>query len=128
MCQIRNPWGEGEWKGKWSDNSSEWTPGISNPIFEIPALMKELSYVNADDGTFWMEFQDFCEQYNRLYFLEILSKKWQRSVIRGCRICCVLTRKGDWKGVTAGGCANFSTWKDNRQYGFELEAVSDVFI
>jgi len=23
---MRNPWGTGEWKGDWSDNSKKWTP------------------------------------------------------------------------------------------------------
>jgi len=26
LVQIRNPWGSGEWKGRWSDNSRVWTP------------------------------------------------------------------------------------------------------
>lgn len=26
LMQLRNPWGDStEWKGKWSDHSSEWT-------------------------------------------------------------------------------------------------------
>ena len=25
FVQLRNPWGENEWNGKWSDNSPLWT-------------------------------------------------------------------------------------------------------
>lgn len=25
ILKLRNPWGKGEWKGRWSDQSSEWT-------------------------------------------------------------------------------------------------------
>ena len=26
LLQMRNPWGTGEWSGRWSDRSTEWTP------------------------------------------------------------------------------------------------------
>src|SRR5688500_10435161 len=55
LLRIRNPWGEGEWAGKWCDGSKEWTDQIK----------KQLNYEFADDGTFWIEFQDFYRQYNR---------------------------------------------------------------
>ena len=25
LIQLRNPWGETEWKGEWSDQSDQWT-------------------------------------------------------------------------------------------------------
>jgi hypothetical protein len=28
LMQLRNPWGEGEWKGRWADKSSLWTKRI----------------------------------------------------------------------------------------------------
>jgi len=28
LCVMRNPWGQGEWKGEWSDNSPLWTPEL----------------------------------------------------------------------------------------------------
>ena len=50
LCQVRNPWGKGEWNGDWSDNSNKWK--------ENPALAKELGHTVEDDGTFWMDYTD----------------------------------------------------------------------
>ncbi|CAE7888658.1 CAPN14 [Symbiodinium sp. KB8] len=47
---CRNPWGQGEWKGKWSDANSfgEWTP----------EMKEATNYRGGDDGTFWMSIED----------------------------------------------------------------------
>jgi hypothetical protein len=29
LVKIRNPWGKGEWKGDYSDNSPLWNPALS---------------------------------------------------------------------------------------------------
>ncbi len=40
LLNIRNPWGQLEWKGKYADSSKDWTPelkkklGIENSKFE----------------------------------------------------------------------------------------------
>jgi hypothetical protein len=107
LLRVRNPWGEGEWKGKWSDGSKEWTPEI----------LKQLKYEFAEDGTFWIEFSDFCKEYNRFYILRMFNSEWKPSAI-----------KGEWKGPSAGGCGNFPTWKNNPQFGFTLTSVGDVFV
>ena len=28
LIKMRNPWGYGEWKGDWSDDSSKWTSAL----------------------------------------------------------------------------------------------------
>jgi hypothetical protein len=28
LLKIRNPWGNYEWKGAWSDSSANWTPDL----------------------------------------------------------------------------------------------------
>jgi hypothetical protein len=49
---LRNPWGDSEWTGKWSDGSKEWTEEW------LPAL-KELQHKFGDDGEFVMECECF---------------------------------------------------------------------
>lgn len=56
LCQLRNPWGNFEWSGRWSDNSAEWTD----------ELRKELGVVRADDGLFWMDFEDLNDFFPRV--------------------------------------------------------------
>lgn len=51
IVQMRNPWKEGEWKGRFSDNSDDWTD----------QLKKECNVVDENDGLFWMLFED-CMQ------------------------------------------------------------------
>mmetsp|Transcript_59474 Transcript_59474/g.145633 ORF Transcript_59474/g.145633 Transcript_59474/m.145633 type:complete len:490 (-) Transcript_59474:2606-4075(-) len=58
LLQLRNPWGTYEWKGNWSDKSKLWKKHSS--------IAKQLNFVDADDGTFWMEFKDFKKVYTRI--------------------------------------------------------------
>ena len=47
--KLRNPWGEQEWNGAFSDGAKEWSPD----------LMKTLDHTFGDDGIFWMTYKDF---------------------------------------------------------------------
>lgn len=58
LMQLRNPWGTFEWKGDWSDKSPLWK--------EHPNVKNELGMVDADDGSFWMDFEDFKKIYTRV--------------------------------------------------------------
>ena len=49
-----------EWKGKWSDNSDEWTP----------ELKKELELISGDDGTFWINISDFRKYYEGVTYID----------------------------------------------------------
>lgn len=54
ILKLRNPWGQGEWKGEWSDNSSKWTP----------ELKTELGWSKGDDGIFFIGFNDWRKYYS----------------------------------------------------------------
>ena len=56
LCQIRNPWGNFEWKGAWSDNSDLWTDDIKERI----------GWEDKDDGTFWMGWEDVQYYFSRI--------------------------------------------------------------
>lgn len=51
---LRNPWGDHEWLGDWSDTSPLWTP----------ELKKALGVHSKDDGTFWMIDKDFFKYFS----------------------------------------------------------------
>lgn len=56
LVKLRNPWGKGEWKGAWSDESDEWTYD----------LKQQLNFESLDDGVFYMTWNDFLKYYSDL--------------------------------------------------------------
>lgn len=62
LLNIRNPWGYFEWDGDWSNNSTCWTPDL------ISALKPELK---EDDGTFWMNLEDFFKHFHAINICRI---------------------------------------------------------
>lgn len=56
LMQLRNPWGDTEWKGDWSDDSRKWTTRLKRKMGMV---------ANKDDGSFWMSFEDFTIAFYR---------------------------------------------------------------
>nr|1ZIV_A Chain A, Calpain 9 [Homo sapiens] len=59
LIRIRNPWGQVEWNGSWSDSSPEWRS-------VGPAEQKRLCHTALDDGEFWMAFKDFKAHFDKV--------------------------------------------------------------
>jgi hypothetical protein len=56
LFQIRNPWGDEEWRGRWGDTSDMWQ--------KHPDVAAACGWAaDKDDGTFWIEWADL-----RAYF------------------------------------------------------------
>jgi calpain-15 len=58
LVQMRNPWGSFEWSGAWSDKSKLWRSHE-----HADKLRSICNFVDADDGTFWMSFEDFSKHF-----------------------------------------------------------------
>jgi len=112
LLQIRNPWGQKEWCGKWSDtDTARWTADAK----------RTLKHSAADDGTFWMTYEDWKRQYNRMFICRLydddFGHKYSKYIL-----------KGTWSGSTAGGCSNFQSWKNNPQFCFQLKKPCELVV
>ena len=68
IVQLRNPWGDVEFRGRWSDEDSTWN-------YVDTATMTKLGVNrNKADGVFFMPFEDFCLEFRDLYVAEINDK------------------------------------------------------
>jgi hypothetical protein len=93
LVQLRNPWGTFEWKGDWSDKSSLWK--------KYPYVKEQLHFVDADDGAFWMAFDDFKQYYTRVNVCDRTTSKDVSLDVNESRGSC---------GICVGwlcGCCNF---------------------
>ena len=67
LLQLRNPWGNTEWKGAWGDMDKEhWTEEALQEMADtagttVAAVREEMG---KDDGSFWMDIDDFCKYFN----------------------------------------------------------------
>ena len=62
LLKLRNPWGEGEWDGNWSDDSSSWTEEYK----------KYFNYKKNNEGIFWIDITDYINNFDATYICYIL--------------------------------------------------------
>lgn len=114
LVRMRNPWGQVEWTGAWSDNSSEWN---SVDPSERPNN-------SAEDGEFWMAFSEFLRNYSRLEICTLTPDTLTSDTVKHWA---VNNYDGTWrKGSTAGGCRNnaYTFWM-NPQFVIKLNEEDD---
>jgi len=96
FLHMRNPWGKGEgngdWRGPWSNASTQWDdfPEVLTEMMNDESLAWDR---NANDGTFFMAFEDFCARFDTLHVCKLFvdDRYKQYKVV------------GKWSGKTAGG-------------------------
>ncbi|KAG5177134.1 hypothetical protein JKP88DRAFT_333556 [Tribonema minus] len=69
LIQLRNPWGQREFTGDWSDTS-----GMLSK-----ELLKELDHVIAEDGTFWISAEDFMVYFSSDWVVATTSGRFADS-------------------------------------------------
>ncbi|CAH2255659.1 calpain-8 [Pelobates cultripes] len=116
LVRLRNPWGEVEWTGPWSDEAPQWN--------SIDPKVKAALDKQSDDGEFWMAYSDFISEYSKLEICNLtpdtLTSKEQHQWN-------ITLYNGSWvRGSTAGGCLNYpATFWTNPQFRINLDEPDD---
>jgi len=98
LLRLRNPWGNTEWNGKWSDGSDELHDNMNvlNKWVRIQRTAGdedcEFFEGESNDGTFLMEYSEWLEYYNNLFVCMKFPESWA-----GVRF------KGAWNMYNSGG-------------------------
>lgn len=124
LLRIRNPWGRGEWKGKWSDDSEEIDKFEDKLNEYIQELAEDEQFeIGANDGTFLINYASFRDIYNRLFVVNDFPNEW--SAIRFST---------EWNATCSGGLPIEKTPEANKrfaknpQFVFWAEDDCEVFI
>jgi hypothetical protein len=61
LLRMRNPWGNTEWKGKYSDNCPLWTPELKE-FFQYDKYIGKSGTEN--DGIFFIPFEEYLKEFS----------------------------------------------------------------
>lgn len=112
LISLRNPHGNKgiEWNGDWADDSDMWTQRAKS----------KCNFNDEADGIFWMDLDDFLENYSYLYICRIM-KDWNCQEIEDY-----------WKGESAEGLPSKSNrtakLEKNPQYEIKITKPAPLFI
>ena len=72
LIKIRNPWGHSGWNGKFSEEDEAWD--------EYKELKTILGYNQSaqTEACWWMCWDDFHTNFNKLYIGKIFPPTWQQ--------------------------------------------------
>ncbi|XP_066137675.1 calpain-9-like isoform X1 [Euwallacea fornicatus] len=116
LVRLKNPWARGEWTGAWSDRSWEWDG--------LTARDKELLSVRvANEGEFWMSFEDFARHFTQLDLVHIGPDDWMmESALHSKQPWRAVLARRRWRaGYNAGGGPSYvDTTAMNPQFHVQI--------
>ncbi|XP_009699452.1 PREDICTED: calpain-3 isoform X2 [Cariama cristata] len=117
LVRLRNPWGQVEWNGPWSDKSEEWN-------FVNEAEKTRLQHKIMEDGEFWISFEDFMRHFTKLEICNLTPDTLEADKLQTWTVS---VNEGRWvRGCSAGGCRNYpDTFWTNPQYRLKLLEEDD---
>lgn len=118
LIRVRNPWGQFEWTGPWSDKSREWN--------SVPYSTKqEIGLIKRDDGEFWMSFSDFMSNFEWVDMCHLSPEVFSDAYghLTNVAAWSLTMIRGNWvRGVSAGGARNLLK---NPHMKFSLSEADD---
>ncbi|KAI4057332.1 calpain 3 [Homo sapiens] len=117
LVRLRNPWGQVEWNGSWSDRWKDWS-------FVDKDEKARLQHQVTEDGEFWMSYEDFIYHFTKLEICNLTADALQSDKLQTWTVS---VNEGRWvRGCSAGGCRNFpDTFWTNPQYRLKLLEEDD---
>ncbi|XP_072868183.1 calpain-3 isoform X4 [Chlorocebus sabaeus] len=117
LVRLRNPWGQVEWNGSWSDGWKDWS-------FVDKDETARLQHQVTEDGEFWMSYEDFIYHFTKLEICNLTADALQSDKLQTWTVS---VNEGRWvRGCSAGGCRNFpDTFWTNPQYRLKLLEEDD---
>lgn len=114
LVRVLDPWGVQPWEGDWKNKDKLWT--------DFPDAREQI-HPDAweDDGTFYINWKDFCIQFDRLSFVTPLTEDWRCSTFWG-------TWSKRSQVSSSGGCPNKDTWARNPMIPLSLPERTEVGI
>ncbi|XP_046316781.1 calpain-3 isoform X4 [Marmota monax] len=117
LVRLRNPWGQVEWNGSWSDGWKDWS-------FVDKDEKARLQHQVTEDGEFWMSYEDFIYHFTKLEICNLTADALESDKLQTWTVS---VNEGRWvRGCSAGGCRNFpDTFWTNPQYRLKLLEEDD---
>ncbi|XP_004578205.1 calpain-3 isoform X5 [Ochotona princeps] len=117
LVRLRNPWGQVEWNGSWSDGWKDWS-------FVDKDERARLQHQVTEDGEFWMSYEDFIFHFTKLEICNLTADALESDKLQTWTVS---VNEGRWvRGCSAGGCRNFpDTFWTNPQYRLKLLEEDD---
>jgi len=122
MLEMRNPWGNGEWTGDYSDGWDGWTDELRDALGvyedEGTSTGAEMTTGAKDDGKFWMCAEDFIKNFNHVYMCTVPMGWFTRQ------------RHGSWtlEAKNCGGRPKLNTWYTNPSMQIEVVQTTQLFV